>query len=38
MKLGGLQRSRTEPRIDNPLGFRNNFLGAAFLKVGGTIS
>ena len=33
-----LRRSRTEPRIDNPLGLRNNFLCATFLKVGGAIS
>ena len=33
-----LQRTRAKPRIDNPLGLRNNFLCATFLKVGGAIS
>jgi len=34
---GRLQRPRTQPRVDNPLGLRNNFLCAIFLQLGGAI-
>jgi hypothetical protein len=34
---GRLQRPRTQPRIDNPLGLRNNFPCAIFLQLGGAI-